>query len=282
MEKILEWIKQNKGLVLFIIVILILLPIIVIHFLFKIRTGCYWIEADWESGDILGYFGDVLSFIGTVVLGYVAICQTEKANLLSNEMVKLEWERRKPFLDIIQNQRYEIKFGDEIINYLNEYDFENDMLITPCYIKEKRTGIVTSIAVMKIVVQNIGNSDIRNIFIKTNYCYLSVRGPLEYKECVAYAVEGNTYIKAGEKKNLYIKFEQELDEDNGQIQEQIAWVEDGMHMMPAFDFDLHLVTSDGNEYKENLSCDTSVSRLNHKTNEIVRNLGTINISVDKI
>ena len=60
MEKILKWIKQHKIRMVLILAVIILLPIIVIHFLFKITTDCYWIHADWQSGDVLGYFGDVL------------------------------------------------------------------------------------------------------------------------------------------------------------------------------------------------------------------------------
>lgn len=41
----------------------------VIHILFKIQSHCYWIEAEWGAGDILGCFGDILSFVGTIVWG---------------------------------------------------------------------------------------------------------------------------------------------------------------------------------------------------------------------
>lgn len=53
-------------------------------------------------------------------------------------------------------------------------------------------------------------------------------------------------------------------------------------MIPAFDFDLHLVTSDGNEYKENLVCGTSISVLDTKNKKIERNLSTLSISVERI
>ena len=72
MEKALKWIDEHKKLSIFLIVIIIFMPIIIIHVLFKIKTGYYWIVAEWEAGDVLGYFGDVLSFVGTIILGYVA------------------------------------------------------------------------------------------------------------------------------------------------------------------------------------------------------------------
>lgn len=68
MEKIIKWIQEHKKITTFLIGMCILAPILVIHFLFKIYSNCYWIEAEWKAGDVLGYFGDVLSFAGTVVL----------------------------------------------------------------------------------------------------------------------------------------------------------------------------------------------------------------------
>lgn len=281
MEKILHWISENKVKTVGIISAIIFGPILIIHGLFKWNLGINYLIPEWEAGEVLGYCGDVISFLGTIVLGYVAIIQTEKANTLSNEMVKLEWEKKKPYLDIIQNQRYKLHFGEKVSKCLNKYNMTNDMAIRPCYIKKERTGNVTNVAVMKIVIQNIGNSDIRNIFIKNKYCYLSPRGPIGYDDCVVYMVEGNTYIKSGEKKNLFIIFEQELDVEQD-IEEQIEWAKDGTHMIPSFDFDLHLITSDGNEYMENLFCTTSISRIDYESNTIIRNLETINIKVDKI
>lgn len=285
MDKVIEWIGKNKRKMIIIIVLIIVLPMLITHILFKIKTGCEYIYADWNAGDLLGYFGDVLSFVGTIVLGYVSITQTEKANSLSDELVQLEWEKRKPFLDIIPNQKYKLYFSNDnnMNQYIDKFDFAEDLMIRPCYIREKRTGIVTTIAVMEVYIQNNGNSDIRNIFIKkTNYCYLSCRSPQDLKKCEVYSVEGNTFIKVGEKKKLIIQFIQELDENNRDIASQIAWASESSYMMPAFDFDFHLITSDGNEYKENLVCGTSISVKGVDYTEIERNFSTLEISVKRI
>lgn len=228
--------------------------------------------------------GDIISVIGTIFLGYIAISQTEEANLLSAEMVKLEWEKRKPYFDIVQNQEYNLFFkNEEFIQCLNTYNIANDMKISPCYIKEKRTGFTTTIAIMQIIIQNIGNSDIRNIFVKESSCYLSAGlFPQEYEKCIVFTFEGNTYIKIGEKKKLFIEFQQELDEENGDIEEQIAWANESMKMISAFDFDLHIITADGNEYIEKLSLSISISLIDSINNKFVRNLVTTNIDVKRV
>ena len=70
MKEILQWIRKHKKLTMMLIVLIVFLPIIVIHILFKIKSNCYWIQAEWDAGYMLGYFGEVLSFIGTIILGY--------------------------------------------------------------------------------------------------------------------------------------------------------------------------------------------------------------------
>ena len=56
MEKVLKWINKHKRLSVLVIVIIIFMPIIVIHFLFKIRTGCYLITAE-----LCGYLSNAKS-----------------------------------------------------------------------------------------------------------------------------------------------------------------------------------------------------------------------------
>ena len=41
----------------------------VINILFKINATTDILVAEWSAGDALGYYGAILSFLGTVVLG---------------------------------------------------------------------------------------------------------------------------------------------------------------------------------------------------------------------
>ncbi|MBR5129201.1 MAG: hypothetical protein IKU67_04010 [Firmicutes bacterium] len=284
MKKIIDWIMKYPKETMWVIAALIVGPMLLVQLLFLIPAPCKYLVAVWGEGDMLGYFGDIISFIGTIFLGFIAVSQTEEANLLSAEMVKLEWEKRKPYFDIVQNQEYNLFFEmEEIKQCLDRYDIANDMKISPRYIKEKRTGITTTIAVMQIEVKNIGNSDIRNIFVKESTCYLSAGlFPQEYDKCVVFPFEGNTYIKAGECRKLFIEFKQELDEENDNIQEQVGWAKESIKMVPSFNLNLHIITADGNEYEEKLSLETSIAVIANENTKIIRNLGTIDINVEKI
>ena len=95
---------------LIVILILSLLYPVAIHFLFKWKSNCYWIIAEWKSGDILGYGGAVLTAIGTSLLGLTTLIvqkRTEENNqLLKNhpqiEVSKIEvnssvYELAKPY-----------------------------------------------------------------------------------------------------------------------------------------------------------------------------------------
>ena len=68
----------------------------------------------------MGYFGDVLSFAGTVVLGYIAIAQTEKANQMNKELLEIEKNRIKPCVDITSTELSNIYFGESMRKKLQE------------------------------------------------------------------------------------------------------------------------------------------------------------------
>lgn len=95
-----DWLKKNKGLCLIsclgILFMLLGIPFI-INILFKIYSPIYLFEAEWSAGDALGYYGDVLAFIGTVVLGALALYQ--------NHIIKTEADKKAA--DIEEQQRIE-------------------------------------------------------------------------------------------------------------------------------------------------------------------------------
>ena len=73
-----KWIKKHIRLFIAscIAVFLLLLGVpFAINLLFKIPATSEVFRAEWDAGDALGYYGAVLSFIGTVVLGILALYQ---------------------------------------------------------------------------------------------------------------------------------------------------------------------------------------------------------------
>ncbi len=89
-----EWIKKHKIAVVVICALVVFTLIgvpFLINILFKINTGINVLQAEWSAGDALGYYGAVLSFIGTVALGVLALYQ--------NHVIKEEADKRETLLE---------------------------------------------------------------------------------------------------------------------------------------------------------------------------------------
>lgn len=73
---------------------------IIIHILFKMNLGIKWIEAEWTAGEFLAYYGNVLSFLGTIVLSSLALWQNKKIKDESDRhtryLEKLEIDKNTP------------------------------------------------------------------------------------------------------------------------------------------------------------------------------------------
>ena len=84
----LEWIKRHKVFVIICFVIIVIGVPFAIHSLFKIHpTEDYdFFVAEWTAGELLQYYGGVLAFSGTVILGALSLHQ--------NEIIKQESDKR--------------------------------------------------------------------------------------------------------------------------------------------------------------------------------------------
>lgn len=89
-----DWIKTHKVIFtimcLTLLIVLIVIPFI-INLLFKFNSNISIFEAEWSAGDALGYYGAVLSFVGTVVLGALALYQ--------NHIIKVEADKKATLLE---------------------------------------------------------------------------------------------------------------------------------------------------------------------------------------
>ena len=88
MNKIVEWIKNHKATILIVCVMMFFLPLILVHIFFKWNSGIGWLSAEWSAGDVLAYIAGFEAFIGTVVLGFVTVYQSEKASQQNERLSK--------------------------------------------------------------------------------------------------------------------------------------------------------------------------------------------------
>ena len=86
-----EWMKKHIKLIIVLLVLSIVIFPCIIHILFKIKAGNDFFVAEWTAGELLGYYGSVLSFLGTVVLGALALYQ--------NHIIKEETDKKTAIIE---------------------------------------------------------------------------------------------------------------------------------------------------------------------------------------
>lgn len=178
MEKILNWIKNHKRATLFICIVLLFLPLIVVHVLFKWKPGIEWIAAEWSAGDVLAYIAGFEAFIGTAALGLITVYQSKKANdeseRLSKENNYLQKISIQRLLPLVKVTSVEVQDSCTI-----EYAYEKDktaMLYVSDHItpNKRETHIETYLPalgdqamhykkVVNLTIENISDSPIHQI-----------------------------------------------------------------------------------------------------------------------
>lgn len=84
--KTLKWIVKQWWLYAFVFVLSLTIPF-AINELYKKGNGYITL---WQASDVLAFYGSYLSFIGTAILGIVAVYQNKKAHKLNEQMQILQ------------------------------------------------------------------------------------------------------------------------------------------------------------------------------------------------
>lgn len=93
MEDFLQKIYENPKLYLKKFFIGVVILLICVHVLYKMKTGIYWLESDWTSGDLLSFIGTMLSFVGSVVLGCITVKLSKDNNEINERLTTIENKR---------------------------------------------------------------------------------------------------------------------------------------------------------------------------------------------
>ncbi len=72
----------------------------------------------WKAKDLLSYFGAVISAIGTIFIGIIAFKQNNRANDISDRLLKLQEVNSTPFLYIDIEKSKIQNFGKRTIDIL--------------------------------------------------------------------------------------------------------------------------------------------------------------------
>ncbi len=78
----------NICLIFFVFCFIIFFVPFLINIAFKTNFNISLLQSEWSAGDALNFYGSVLSFVGTIILGTISVWQTKKANDLSERVLK--------------------------------------------------------------------------------------------------------------------------------------------------------------------------------------------------
>lgn len=124
MKELKDTIKCYKKLIIIVSILVLLIPIILVHLLFKWSSGIDFFVAEWSAGEVLEYISTVLTFIGTIILSFLALNTSIKANDLSKKVIEIEQERYKlsarPFVLATDWHAYKLNFNQIASNKDNK------------------------------------------------------------------------------------------------------------------------------------------------------------------
>lgn len=115
MDDFFLWLKKHVKLIGFVIFFLIIGGPFVIHMLFKANSAIDFFIAEWTAGEVLGYYGAVMGFLGTVILSLLALWQ--------NQVIKNENDKREKLMQKIEEEKQLPLF--KFINLTCNSDYEN-------------------------------------------------------------------------------------------------------------------------------------------------------------
>ena len=97
---------EHKTLSCIIALLMFVLPLIVVHFLFKWNSNIEWIQAEWDAGDVISYIAGFEAFIGTTFLSFLALWQNQQ-HKQENEVIKWSKEDKQNMKYIISKLGYD-------------------------------------------------------------------------------------------------------------------------------------------------------------------------------
>lgn len=195
-----EWMKKHIKLIIVLLALSIVVFPCIIHILFKIEVRNDFFVAEWTAGELLLYYGSVLSFLGTVILGALALYQNhiikEEADKKTAIIEQREHEKNMPRFEVSmvsrsgQNSKLKLSIMNITNNTANGIEVYNIHIID-----EDDNNIWESNK--KYAFNHINNSKIEYIEL-LNPC-ISIQNPILSMEmrCLDKYFEKHTYVIKG-------------------------------------------------------------------------------------
>lgn len=209
MNKIMDWIKKHKMAVFLFCAVLFVLPLVLVHILFKWNSGLSWLSAEWSAGDVLSYIAGFEAFIGAIALGFVTVYQSEKASQenerLSREnnfLQKISVQRLLPLVSVTSVAIERTCITSKLYSQDKASTVEVADTVTP---EKRETHLRTYMPLLgnqihrycktiKLVIKNISDSTIRQISVdRIEFSGFKYKDDVVSKVCCL-GIENSKYI----------------------------------------------------------------------------------------
>lgn len=151
----------------------------------------------FSASDSLTFYGTVLAFVGTMVLGLIAVWQSKNANKISKQLLEISVEPYIPFIDLVATNMALFRafdFKDMIKIGLEDYSyilFDEDKNVKDCD-SYAHAFIIKNIRPNDIVDLYITDVNIRTIF--SNGKSLGERHFTKVNNSVNNRIESNSWV----------------------------------------------------------------------------------------
>jgi hypothetical protein len=85
--KFIKFINEHKVIFVLIVIGIFVLPIIIVHILYKFTAPYTWLVAEWEAGDLLNYCGAMLGAAATIIAIILTITFTVENQKIERKFI---------------------------------------------------------------------------------------------------------------------------------------------------------------------------------------------------
>lgn len=195
-----NWMKKHKKLIAFITFMIIFGIPFIIHILFKLHSNIDFFVAEWTAGELLSYYGSILAFLGTVILGALSLYQNQIIKQESDKRTALleqrEHESNMPRFSVVANgshggnaQNLCIKISNVSENNAQELKFFNIKILNPE--KEPQWVAEKTYSIDYLFANSTKGIDIFNPIISNGFeLYMEMTCLDKYNEQHNYIIKG--------------------------------------------------------------------------------------------
>lgn len=190
MENLKKWVKKHIIASVILSFGIIFFPVLLIHISYSIEMPCEFLMAKWSAGELLQFYGSLLSFVGTVLLGGLALWQNQQLaikNQQFNELINNQQKQMNmPRFDVTSSMGSNGAFTNWHIYLKNvSENVANGLVVSSFTVHDKEEQLIYSREKCKISTNSLQGGEKTKIEFENTALrgdYLMVRFMLDFED----------------------------------------------------------------------------------------------------